>query len=176
VSLSSPLAAAGLAAGCSWRCSATHTDLRPCVRYAESAIPELIKAQANITVRAMPTTKRLPRGNKLLYIAAAPFAALSRALALLAALMRGGRKGVVLLQNPPSIPTLAIVRVYAWLWDGAAVIVDWHNYGYTIMESTGAPHALVRAAQSYERFWGRRAPPPRPARPRAPPRAPPRAL
>ncbi|KAG2445600.1 hypothetical protein HXX76_000211 [Chlamydomonas incerta] len=39
----------------------------------------------------------------------------------------------------------------------AKLIIDWHNYGYTILALTqGARHPLVRLARSYEHFWGKR--------------------
>ncbi|KKA30630.1 hypothetical protein TD95_000838 [Thielaviopsis punctulata] len=34
--------------------------------------------------------------------------------------------------NPPSIPTFHIAMIVAWL-RGSTIIVDWHNYGHTIM-------------------------------------------
>ncbi|KKF93218.1 Chitobiosyldiphosphodolichol beta-mannosyltransferase [Ceratocystis platani] len=38
----------------------------------------------------------------------------------------------IIIQNPPSIPTFHITLVVAWL-RGSKVIIDWHNYGHTIM-------------------------------------------
>ncbi|KAL1901137.1 mannosyltransferase [Ceratocystis pirilliformis] len=38
----------------------------------------------------------------------------------------------IIIQNPPSIPTFHITLIVAWL-RGSKVIIDWHNYGHTIM-------------------------------------------
>ena len=32
-----------------------------------------------------------------------------------------------------------------------ALVIDWHNYGYTIMQSTGAPVPLIKLASLFER-------------------------
>ena len=100
-------------------------------------------------MRGIPPPWKLPREPKLAYILLAPLAAISRALTLTVAILAGGTKGVILVQNPPSIPTLLVARLCSWFVDGAALIVDWHNYGYTIMQSTGAPPALIRLASGH---------------------------
>uniref|UniRef100_A0A8C6M205 Chitobiosyldiphosphodolichol beta-mannosyltransferase n=1 Tax=Nothobranchius furzeri TaxID=105023 RepID=A0A8C6M205_NOTFU len=59
------------------------------------------------------------------------------------------------LQNPPGLPGIAV----AWLvcaLRGTTFIIDWHNYGYTIMAlSLGAAHPVVRLAKWYEHLFGR---------------------
>lgn len=49
-------------------------------------------------------------------------------------------------QNPPGLPGIAV----AWLvcvLRGSKLVIDWHNYGYTIMAlSHGRGHPLVRVA------------------------------
>jgi len=84
----------------------------------------------------------------------------------LAALLLFSRAGLpapalVLAQTPPAIPTLAV----GWLATrlrGGAWVVDWHNYGYTLLAlgagGRGAAGAvLVWAAAAFERFFARRA-------------------
>ncbi|XP_014878975.1 chitobiosyldiphosphodolichol beta-mannosyltransferase isoform X2 [Poecilia latipinna] len=60
----------------------------------------------------------------------------------------------ILMQNPPGLPGIAV----AWLvcvLRGSTFIIDWHNYGYTIMAlSLGASHPLVRLAKRYEHLFG----------------------
>ncbi|XP_049600389.1 chitobiosyldiphosphodolichol beta-mannosyltransferase [Syngnathus scovelli] len=60
----------------------------------------------------------------------------------------------ILMQNPPGLPGMAS----AWLTcvlRGSRLLVDWHNYGYTIMAlSHGHAHPLVRLAKWYEHVFG----------------------
>lgn len=50
-------------------------------------------------------------------------------------------------QNPPGLPGIAV----AWLvcvLRGSRLVIDWHNYGYTIMAlSHGRGHLLVKMAK-----------------------------
>lgn len=53
------------------------------------------------------------------------------------------RPDTVLVQNPPAIPTLVLCVMVCW-WHGAKLVIDWHNFGYTIMSLTmGRRHPLV---------------------------------
>jgi len=124
------------------------------VGYVESQLPLHLQQHEKISVTAIPTPWKLPRRPKILYILLAPIAAVSRALALLACMMRGGSKSIVLLQNPPSIPTLLVARLFCWFASDAALVVDWHNYGYTIMQTTGAPRIAILLAKFYEMTLG----------------------
>ncbi|XP_029365159.1 chitobiosyldiphosphodolichol beta-mannosyltransferase-like isoform X1 [Echeneis naucrates] len=75
-------------------------------------------------------------------------------LQLLVVLMRMELQSHLLLQNPPGLPSIAV----AWLvcvLRGSKLIIDWHNYGYTIMAlSHGRRHPVVRLAEWYEHFFG----------------------
>ena len=53
------------------------------------------------------------------------------------------RPDTVLVQNPPAVPTLMICIMACW-WHNAKLVIDWHNFGYTIMSMTmGHRHPLV---------------------------------
>ncbi|KAF5312174.1 hypothetical protein D9619_003105 [Psilocybe cf. subviscida] len=60
----------------------------------------------------------------------------------------------ILVQNPPSIPTLALVQLIGRV-RGSKVIIDWHNLGYSILAMrVGKDHFLVRLAKSFEQTFG----------------------
>lgn len=62
----------------------------------------------------------------------------------------------ILVQNPPSLPTLALAWAAARL-TGAVYVVDWHNLGHTLLAlSLGAAHPFVRAYAAFERVFGAR--------------------
>ncbi len=72
-------------------------------------------------------------------------------------LLRTPRADAVLVQNPPTIPTLLIAWIAARM-RGSLFIVDWHNFGYTMLTVRLDPaHFMVRRAKTWERWLGRRA-------------------
>ncbi|XP_058705860.1 chitobiosyldiphosphodolichol beta-mannosyltransferase [Poecile atricapillus] len=80
---------------------------------------------------------------------------LVQSVQLLYTLLRIDQPSYILLQNPPGLPSIAVAWV-AGLWWGSKLIIDWHNYGYTIMSlSHGRNHPLVLIAKWYEKLFGR---------------------
>ncbi|XP_020835342.1 chitobiosyldiphosphodolichol beta-mannosyltransferase [Phascolarctos cinereus] len=61
----------------------------------------------------------------------------------------------ILLQNPPGLPSIAVCWAVCCLC-GSKLVIDWHNYGYTILGLThGFSHPLVQLAKWYEKLCGR---------------------
>merc|ERR1719201_589658 len=59
---------------------------------------------------------------------------------------------VLLLQNPPCVPTMIVALIVGIMRD-CRVVVDWHNFGYTVLAMSfpsGENHPLVRVAKAYE--------------------------
>ncbi|NXV69784.1 ALG1 mannosyltransferase, partial [Molothrus ater] len=81
---------------------------------------------------------------------------LVQSVQLLYTLLRMDQPSYILLQqNPPGLPSIAVAWV-AGLWWGSKLIIDWHNYGYSIMSlSHGRSHPLVLVAKWYEKLFGR---------------------
>lgn len=62
---------------------------------------------------------------------------------------------VIIVQNPPSIPTLPIMYLFSLL-KRIKFIIDWHNYGFSILSlNLRLTHPLVRVSKTIEMFFGR---------------------
>jgi beta-1,4-mannosyltransferase len=72
-------------------------------------------------------------------------------------LFQVGRPAVILVQNPPGIPTLPMAWLAARL-RSAALVVDWHNLTSAMLAlRLGPAHAVVTCARVVERAIGGRA-------------------
>ena len=76
---------------------------------------------------------------------------------LFGALMRIPKPDVILVQNPPAVPSLSI----AWLAARvrrARFVIDWHNLSHTIVAvKVGEHHRAVKSLARAERRWAKRA-------------------
>ena len=63
----------------------------------------------------------------------------------------------MLVQNPPSIPTLAVASLVCFIRN-TALVIDWHNFGYSILAlKLGNSHPLVKISALYERVFAKAA-------------------
>ena len=80
-----------------------------------------------------------------------------QAAGLFSMLMRLPKPDVILVQNPPAVPTLAAAWAAARM-RGSRLIIDWHNLSYTMLAvRLGDRHRAVAAVKHSERRWARRA-------------------
>ncbi|TDH70905.1 hypothetical protein CCR75_002920 [Bremia lactucae] len=121
----------------------------------ESCVPDVAR-QSNINVLTFsPLLQRLPRKFFVLVAPMKVFLQLLQLFWLL--LVTVGSLDLVLLQNPPTIPTFVVVWLCCRL-KGAKFVIDWHNLGYTLLAiSIGKGHPLVKVAKWVERVFGRKA-------------------
>lgn len=83
--------------------------------------------------------------------------AAGQAVRLFATLMRIPKPNVILVQNPPAVPSLSVAWLAARL-RGARLVIDWHNLSHTIAAvKVGDHHRAVKAVARGERRWARRA-------------------
>jgi beta-1,4-mannosyltransferase len=129
------------------------------VGYRGAALPRFLTDDPRVTVHRLPEARLRFRWGRsqILYGFFACIDALRSSIVLLIALMRIPRPNLVLVQNPPSLPTLPVAWVTARL-RRARLVIDWHNLGYTILAlRLGRRHVAVRLARWLERSSGRAA-------------------
>ena len=112
----------------------------------------------HIALHQVPVFPFRPPRSRHVYALYALFKTLFQLLALLyLLLLRLPSPRFILVQTPPAVPALAVAYVAAVL-RRAALVVDWHNYAFSLMALTlGPSHALVRLSSALEGFFGRRA-------------------
>ena len=121
----------------------------------EPCIADVINSPAIVEHRLLPW--RCSAGSVLIY---GPFKILYQVFQLFFLLFSLPYSTAILVQNPPSIPTLLVVWIVCRL-RGSRFIIDWHNFGYTILEMSLPPNnmgsCVCKIANSYEKWMGRRA-------------------
>jgi len=133
------------------------------VGYAGAPLPKSLAADSRITVHTIPNAtlrERVggwPVMSSLLYAFAAFIDGFRLSVRLFVALLRLPTFDLLLVQNPPALPTLHVAWIVARL-RGARLIVDWHNLGYTILAlRLGRGHPAVRLGRWLEKIAGRAA-------------------
>ena len=96
--------------------------------------------------------RKLPR---ILFIFVALIKIILQTLSLTWILFRIPKFKFLILQNPPGIPSMLICWIICRL-RGAKFIIDWHNYGYTILKVNDRPNFLVNLAYKYEKYLGKK--------------------
>ncbi|KAI9653048.1 MAG: mannosyltransferase [Alyxoria varia] len=138
------------------------------IGYVESEIhPTILASPLTTIVPLFPPPRLLQTHTRLLFPIIGPMKAIHQALSLFRALAyRTPPTKHCLVQNPPSIPTLAIAILTARLRN-TRLAIDWHNLGYSVLalrfqrgrRSSAADgggkdkqprHPLVRLARLYE--------------------------
>jgi beta-1,4-mannosyltransferase len=121
-------------------------------------LPREITDDPRITVHRIPMPRLKIRGELTgsTDAAAGLFDAMRISFRLWRTLRTLRRPDLVLVQNPPAFPTLA-VSWFSLKRRGVRFVVDWHNLGYTLLQlRLGQWHPAVRLARWYERRDARR--------------------
>src|SRR5438093_1283386 len=128
------------------------------VGFEGTPLPKAVADDLRIKVRRLnPATLRLRRGvSGSTYAVAGLVDAARLSLRLWRTLRTLRRPDLVLIQNPPAFPTLAV----AWFSlrrRGVRFVIDWHNLGYTLLSlRLGQWHPAVRLARWLARRDARR--------------------
>lgn len=120
------------------------------VGYCDSKPLQEVSAQELITIHAMNEPPDCLR--RVHRIIAWPIRVLWQTLSLFFTLLFWvSGPEVMIVQNPPSVPTLPISWLVCRL-KGSKLIIDWHNYGFTILSMTTEPNSF--AVKIYRWFEG----------------------
>ncbi|RAL03676.1 chitobiosyldiphosphodolichol beta-1,4 mannosyltransferase [Aspergillus ibericus CBS 121593] len=129
-----------------------HVDI---IGYHESDVHPEISSHPRISIVPLPPHPTcLQTSNKLLFLLFGPLKVVFQVGCLLWILAYRTKPAKwLLVQNPPSIPTLAIASLVCFLRH-TNLLVDWHNFGYTILAlKLGDAHPLVRLSKWYEKIF-----------------------
>jgi beta-1,4-mannosyltransferase len=127
--------------------------------YQETPVDRAVLNDARICLHRVRSLRRAPEGAPRFWFFTVT--ALRSACLLFQSLwmLLAGtpRPDAVLVQNPPTIPTL----LAAWLaarMRGSSFIIDWHNFGHTMLTTRLEPeHFVVQLTKAWERWLGRKA-------------------
>jgi beta-1,4-mannosyltransferase len=130
------------------------------VGYAATDLPRSVRNDPRLTCHFLPPPRsaRRPETSPVRFLGSALFRVLGQSMKLLWVLLfRVRQPRVILVQNPPAIPTLLVAWIAARA-RRAKLVIDWHNFGYAMLAlKVGPDHPAVGVAQWYERAVGRRA-------------------
>lgn len=127
------------------------------VGLGDSPVFPAVEDAPGIEVRVIggPASAR-PRGRAGFLLSAALRAATLAVRFAWTLLFRGPKPDLILVQTPPSVPTLAVALLAARI-RGARLVIDWHNFGWSMLGlKLGADHPAVRLVRGFERVFGRR--------------------
>lgn len=122
------------------------------VGYVESKPLEDLTSNPNVRIHPLSPFPELHLPGLAKYL----FKSCWQALTLLMVLISIRKPKFILCQNPPAIPTVAVVSVYSF-FARSKMIIDWHNYTHTILAMASSPKSvIVRLARAIETHFGRK--------------------
>ncbi|KAK4876984.1 hypothetical protein RN001_009490 [Aquatica leii] len=132
---------------------AEHGHIVDVVGYGESDLHASLKSEPLLSYHYIAPYPSIPLPRFLNYI----LKTIWQAFTLLFVLLIIRKPDKLIVQNPPAVPSLLVCWFYSIIIR-ANLIIDWHNYAYTIMAlNVGPDNILVKLTKSIERFVGQRA-------------------
>ena len=128
------------------------------VGFEGTPLPKAIADEPRIALHRLnpPTLRQRRRFSRSTYAAAGLVDAARLSVRLWRLFRTLRRPDLVLVQNPPAFPTLAVTW-FSLRRRGVRFVIDWHNLGYTLLQlRLGQWHPAVRLARWYERRDARR--------------------
>ncbi|KXT02059.1 hypothetical protein AC578_6684 [Pseudocercospora eumusae] len=133
---------------------AQHGGIVDIIGYTGAEIhPDILRNRMINIIAIEPLPPQLQTSNRLLFLILAPLKILHQVWSLYHAMaQRTPPSKWMLVQNPPSIPVLAICQIVCF-FRNTRLVIDWHNFGYSILAlKLGASHPLVKVSEWYEKL------------------------
>lgn len=120
--------------------------------FVESKPNQEIASDARVNIHKMTPFPELQLPRVVKYV----FKIFWSVLSLLSIFFSVKKADVVMVQNPPGIPALALCYLYCKIVK-AKFIIDWHNYTWSIMAlEASSESSTVKFAKSLESYFGRK--------------------
>ena len=129
------------------------------VGYEGAAPFRAVSEHPHIKLRLIaPLSQReQPRLPLFVFVALASARIAAQGLRMLWMMLRLQKPDVMLVQNPPAIPTLLICLIAARI-RSSKLVIDWHNFSYSMLAlRLGEERLMVRMVRALEMALGRRA-------------------
>jgi beta-1,4-mannosyltransferase len=122
--------------------------------YTETPLMEAISEHPRISIHSLPVIENNPPRPFVLY---AVRKVIVQHLYLYRLLKKFVNADFLIVQNPPSIPVLGVVRYFClFVSKRTKLVIDWHNLGYSILSlKLGPDHPFVYIHRLYEKWLGR---------------------
>ncbi|CAG9333818.1 unnamed protein product [Blepharisma stoltei] len=126
------------------------------IGYNETKLPnDLINNEKlkiySLTSSILNKIKSMPRYLFLLY---ALLRIIIESFQLLLVILTIKNAKFILIQNPPSIPTIFLALLGSWL-KNIPLCIDWHNYGFSLLQIAKKSSKIVKIAYAYEKVLGK---------------------
>ena len=126
------------------------------IGYEDSALPKVLLSNQNLKIFSLrsKTLSSIKFLSGKLFIIYALIRMIIESLQLLIILLRTYKSKVFLIQNPPSMPVLAIAYIVSCIYS-TELIIDWHNYAWSLLKIANRGKIITNTAYLYETLFGR---------------------
>jgi beta-1,4-mannosyltransferase len=124
------------------------------IGYSGSAPLTALLHNPQVRFHYLSIPKKLNASSRVGYLLGAMIRVFTQTLSIVYILLVIPKPRFMMIQNPPAIPSLVIFQAVA-LFRGVHLVIDWHNFGYSIMAISGVSSTVVKLAEIYEKWFGK---------------------
>lgn len=121
------------------------------IGYRSKSLPDSISKNTRVNIHYLETPVKI---SSRFYAMKGILRVIRQIMQLSLIMLKVSSPRFILMQNPPAIPSLLVVQVLKYLLN-AKLIIDWHNFGYTLMKLNLGSGFIVSIAETYEKYLGK---------------------